>query len=129
MRRSSTGSIVPPSSTFDFNQGTTGLAIPVATLPKQQHNTTYQGGTVFKLKNVTLDLDAFHIRFQSGFSSQTDANHRRAGLLPQPSSISKGFEGQSNLYLGHGLSAYLNATVGDGPIHRLPIIYPTGATE
>ena len=125
----STGSIVPPSSTFDFSQGTTGLAIPVETLPKQQHNTTYQGGTVFKLKNVTLDLDAFHIRFQSGFSSQTDATTGEPDYFAQPSSISKGFEGQTNLYMGHGLSAYLNATWEKAQYTGFQIIYPTGATN
>jgi iron complex outermembrane receptor protein len=125
----STGSIVPPSSTFDFSQGTTGLAIPVETLPKQQHNTTYQTGTVFKLKNVTLDLDAFHIRFQSGFSSQTDATTGEPDYFAQPSSISKGFEGQTNLYMGNGLSAYLNATWEKAQYTGVQIIYPTGATN
>ena len=98
-------------------------------LPKQQHNTTYQGGTVFKLKNVTLDLDAFHIRFQSGFSSQTDATTGEPDYFAQPSSISKGFEGQTNLYMGNGLSAYLNATWEKAQYTGFQIIYPTGATN
>jgi iron complex outermembrane receptor protein len=55
----STGSIVPPSSVFDFNQGTTGKAIAVETLPKQQRSTTYQTGTVVKLKRVTFDADYY----------------------------------------------------------------------
>ena len=46
--------IVPPSNVFDFQQGTSGTAIPPQVLPKLQKNTTYQAGTVFKLKNVTL---------------------------------------------------------------------------
>ena len=96
------------SSTSTRNHGP--LRHQVETLPKQQNNTTYQGGTVFKLKNVTLDLDAFHIHFQSGYSSQTDAPPASRTTIAQPSSISKGFEGQTNLYMGHGLSAYLNAT-------------------
>jgi len=121
----STGSIVPPSSVFDFNQGPTGNVLPVETLPKQQHNTTYQGGTVFKLKNVTLDLDAFHIRFQSGYSPQTDATTGEPVFYAQPSSISKGFEGQTNLYLGYGLSAYLNATWETAMYTGFSQIYPT----
>ncbi len=123
----STGSIVPPSNVFDFNQGTTGNAVPVETLPKQQHNTTYQAGTVFKLKNVTLDLDAFHIRFQSGYSSQTDASTGEPVWYAQPSSISKGFEGQTNLYLGNGLSAYLNATWETAMYTGVQTLYPTNA--
>jgi iron complex outermembrane recepter protein len=119
----STGSIVPPSSTFDFNQGTSGVSVGV--LPKQQHNTTWQGGTVLKLKRVTLDLDAFHIRFQSGYSSVTDPTTGEPVNYAQPSSISKGFEGQSNIYLGHGLSAYLNATVEQAQYTGFEVIYPT----
>ncbi|MGD0887678.1 MAG: TonB-dependent receptor [Acidobacteriaceae bacterium] len=125
----STGSIVPPSSTFDFSQGTSGLAIPVATLPKQQHNTTWQGGTVFKLKRVTLDLDAFHIRFQSGFSSETNAATSEPVFFPQPSSISKGLEGQSNIYVGHGLSVYLNATVERAYYTAFATIYPSSGAN
>jgi len=123
----STGSVVPPSSTFDFSQGATGNAVAVETLPKQQHNTTWQGGTVFKLKNVTLDLDAFHIRFQSGYSSQTDASTGEPVFYAQPSSISKGVEGQSNLYFGHGLSAYLNATWEQAQYTGVQVLYPTNA--
>jgi len=120
---------VPPSSVFDFNQGATGNVVPVETLPKQQHNTTYQAGTVFKLKNVTLDLDAFHIRFQSGYSSQTDATTGEPVFYAQPSSISKGFEGQTNLYLGYGLSAYMNATWETAMYTGFSQIYPTNAAS
>ena len=114
----STGSIGPPSSVFDFSQGTTGLAIPVETLPKQQHNTTYQGGTVFKLKRVTLDLDAFHIRFQSGFSSQTDPTSGEPVFYAQPSSISKGVEGQSNPVLWQRSQRVPERNLGTGAVHR-----------
>jgi iron complex outermembrane receptor protein len=104
------GSIVPPSSVFDFNQTNTG-AIAV-TLPKQQKNTTYQAGTVLKLKNVTFDADYFHIHFDNSYSctasasTQEDANT----CYLQPSSITQGLEGQSNIYLSHGFSVYLNAS-------------------
>jgi len=121
----STGSIVPPSSTFDYNQGSSGQAIPPEVLPKQQHNTTWQGGTVLKLKRVTLDLDAFHIRFQSGYSSVTDPTTGEPVNYAQPSSISKGFEGQSNIYLTHGLSLYLNGTVEQAQYTGFEVIYPT----
>jgi iron complex outermembrane receptor protein len=104
-----TGSVVPPSKVFDFNQGVNGL--PVRTAPKQQRSTTYQFGTVVKLNRVTLDADFYHIRFQNSYSSTLDSSGEPVYFL-QPSSISKGFEAQSNIYLTHGLSAYLNATVG-----------------
>jgi iron complex outermembrane receptor protein len=105
----STGSIVPPSSVFDYNQGTTG--VPVKTLPKQQRSTTYQTGTVVKLKRVTFDADFYHIRFQNSYSSTLDPSGEPVYFL-QPSSITKGFEAESNIYIAHGISAYLNASVG-----------------
>jgi len=105
----STGSVVPPSKVFDFNQGVNGL--PVKTAPKQQRSTTYQFGTVLKLKRATFDADFYHIRFQNSYSSTLDPTGEPVYFL-QPSSISKGFEAESNIYITHGLSAYVNATVG-----------------
>ena len=105
----STGSVVPPSKVFDFIQGPNGT--PVQTLPKQQRSTTYQTGTVVKFKRVTFDADFYHTRFQNSYSSTLDPTGEPVYFL-QPSSITKGFEAESNLYFGHGLSAYLNASVG-----------------
>jgi iron complex outermembrane receptor protein len=104
-----TGSVVPPSKVFDYTQSPGGT--PVKTLPKQQRSTTYQAGTVLKLKRVTFDADYYHIRFQNSYSSTLDSSGEPVYFL-QPSSITKGFEAESNIYIGHGLSAYLNASVG-----------------
>lgn len=65
--QASTGSVVPPSKVFDYMQSPTGT--PVKILPKQQRSTTYQTGTVFKLRNVTFDADFYHTRFQNSYSS------------------------------------------------------------
>ncbi len=105
----STGSVVPPSKVFDYAQSATGT--PVKTLPKQQRSTTYQAGTVLKLKRVTFDADYYHIRFQNSYSSTLDPSGEPIYFL-QPSSITKGFEAESNIYIAHGLSLYLNASVG-----------------
>ena len=110
----STGSIVPPSSVYDYIQ-TPSKAIPNPTLgttPKQQRSTTYQFGTVLKLKRVTFDADFYHIRFQNSYSAVLNQTTGETDNFLQPSSITKGFEAESNIYIGHGLSAYLNATVG-----------------
>lgn len=110
----STGSVVPPSSVYDFNQTPTP-ANPhpaLATPAKQQRSTTYQFGTVLKLKRVTFDADYYHIRFQNSYSATTDITTGEEVDFLQPSSISKGFEAESNVYIGGGFSAYLNATVG-----------------
>jgi iron complex outermembrane receptor protein len=105
------GSIVPPSSVFDFNQGTTGNPVPVNTLPKQQKNSTYEAGSVLKLKNVTFDMDYYYINFQNGYTSvTTQASGGEPVFFPSPSSYTKGVEGEANIYMTHGLSLYLNAS-------------------
>jgi iron complex outermembrane receptor protein len=107
-----TGSIVPPSAVFDYIQSTTpGGFIPVATLPKQQKSTTYQTGTVLKLKRITFDADFYHVRFDNSYSSGNNAEDEPVFYL-QPPSITKGFEAESNIYAWRGISVYLNATVG-----------------
>jgi len=105
------GSIVPPSSVFDFNQSTSGAAPVAVTLPKQQKNTTYEGGTVLKLKNVTFDADYFHIHFDNSYSCiSTASSGDDNSCYLQPSSITRGLEGESNINLTHGLGIYLNAS-------------------
>ena len=109
-----TGSIVPPSNVYDYYQTPT-KAIPnpgLLTPPKQQRSTTLQFGTVVKLKRVTFDADFYHIRFQNSYSSITDVTTSEQVFFLQPASITKGFEAESNIYIAHGLSAYLNASVG-----------------
>jgi iron complex outermembrane receptor protein len=112
-----TGSIVPPSSVYDYNQtpATVGGAIPqIAIAPKQQKSTTYQVGSVLKLARFTLDADAYRIRFQNSYSSTIDTtNDATAGdtvYFLQPSSVTQGVEFESNTVFGHGINFYLNAT-------------------
>jgi iron complex outermembrane receptor protein len=106
-----TGTIDPPSSTFDFAQSATGT--PVSVLPKQQKTTTYQTGTVLKLKRVTLDLDYFHVHFATGYSSFTPLNTGEPVYYPTPPSLTQGIEAESNISLYRGLSLYLNASYDD----------------
>ena len=103
------GSIVPPSAVFDTQQGTSGTALPPATLPKQQLNTTYQTGTVVKLKYVTLDFDYFHIFFDNTYSSVLNPAGD-AVFYPGPASVTQGFEAESNISLTHGIGLYDNAS-------------------
>jgi iron complex outermembrane receptor protein len=103
------GSIVPPSSVFDYNQGTTGNVIPPAVLPKQQKNTTYQAGTVLKLKYFTFDADYFHVHFDNSYSSVLNPSGEPVYFL-QPSSITQGFEAEANATFGHGLGVYFNGS-------------------
>ena len=103
------GSVVPPSSVFDFQQSTPGVTLPPAVLPKQQKNTTYQAGTVLKLKYVTFDADYYHIHFDNSYSSTLNPAGEPVYFV-QPSSVTQGLEGESNISFTHGLGLYLNAS-------------------
>lgn len=114
--QASTGSIVPPSSVYDYYQTPTTL-VPkpqLTTKPEQQRSTTYQAGAVMKLKNLSLDADAYHIRFQNSYSSvidttPTDPDFGDAVYFLQPSSVTQGVEFETNFTVVRGLSVYLNA--------------------
>lgn len=122
-----TGSIEPPSNTFDFAQSPTGT--PVARLPKQQQTTTYQTGTVLKLKRMTLDLDYFHIHFDSGYSSFTPLDTGEPVYYPTPPSLTQGFEAESNIALYHGLSLYLNGSYDDAKYTGSAVTYCTTSAK
>jgi iron complex outermembrane recepter protein len=116
----STGSIVPPSAVYDYYQTPTP-AIPnpqLQTPPKQQRSTTYQVGSVYKGQRITLDADAYRIRFQNSYASAEDVTTGDATIgdtfyALQPSSITKGIEFESTMVLASGLNLYLNATAGN----------------
>ncbi len=117
--QASTGSVVPPSSIWDYNHtpSTTSPNPQLPLTPKQQHATTYQFGTVYKGQWFTLDADVYHIHFDNSYSSTTDLNtadstYGDAVYYLQPSSITKGAEFESTFVLRPGLNLYLNATAG-----------------
>ncbi len=103
-----TGTITPPTSTFDFTQSATGT--PVSTLPEQQKTTTYQTGTVLKLKRVTFDVSYFHVHFGSGYSSFTPLDTGEPIYYQTSPSVTQGVEAESNISMTHGFSLYLNAS-------------------
>ncbi|MGD0738240.1 MAG: TonB-dependent receptor [Terracidiphilus sp.] len=117
--QASTGSVVPPSSIWDYNH-TPSTSSPNPQLPltpKQQHATTYQFGTVYKGQWFTLDADMYHIHFDNSYSSTTDLNpsdstYGDSVYYLQPSSITRGAEFESTFVLRPGLNLYLNATAG-----------------
>jgi iron complex outermembrane recepter protein len=102
-----TGSVIPPSSVFDVKNGA------VTTLPKPTTSKTYQGGSVLKLKRLTLNADAYYTHFQNDYSPSPDPNTPTATqYTASGDSVSKGFEAEANVYVTRGLSVYANTTVG-----------------
>ncbi|HLH32164.1 MAG TPA: TonB-dependent receptor, partial [Terriglobia bacterium] len=100
-----TGSTIPPSSVFDTGGAQVGV------LPTPTKSLTFQTGTVYKTGRFTFDFDAYHIGFDSTYSSFTGPDalpHYFAG----GSATTKGIEAESTVILGGGLSLYLNGTEG-----------------
>ena len=101
------GTIIPPSSVFDVTGGN------VLTTPKPTGVTTYQAGTVVKLRKLTLNADTYYIRFQNAYTSIPDSNSTNAfDYVTAGDAITRGFEGEANIYISRGLSFYVNGTVG-----------------
>jgi iron complex outermembrane receptor protein len=110
-----TGSVIPPSSVFDYTQTpTTANPNPsISVLPKPTGAKTYQGGSVLKLKRLTLNVDGYYTHFQNTFISSPDPNLASATQFQSGGdSVSKGFEGEANVYFAKGLSLYVNGTAG-----------------
>ena len=116
--QAATGSVVPPSAVYDYNQtaASASAAVPqLTTTPKQQKSTTYQFGTVYKGDRITIDADAYRIRFQNSYSSTIDniagdVDFGDTIYYLQTSSITQGLEFETTAVLRHGLNLYLNAT-------------------
>jgi len=99
------GSTIPPSSVFDV----TGAQVGV--LPKPTKSMTYQAGTVYKSGRFTFDFDAYHIGFDSSYSSFTGPDALPYYYSGGPATT-KGIEAESTVNLGAGFSVYLNGTEG-----------------
>jgi iron complex outermembrane recepter protein len=103
----SKGTVIPPSGVFDV----TGANVMVT--PKPTGVSTYQGGTVLKLKNLTLNLDAYYTKFQNTYTAIPDSSNPNAfDYVTSGDSVTTGFEGEANVYITHGLSIYANGTAG-----------------
>jgi iron complex outermembrane receptor protein len=102
------GTIVPPSSVFDVVGGS------VAVTPKPTGVTTYQSGTVLKLKRVTLSGDVYYISYQNAYApvTQTSSNVTSTDFYAEGNAQTKGFEAEANVYVTSGISFYTNFTVG-----------------
>jgi carboxypeptidase family protein/TonB-dependent receptor-like protein len=101
------GSVIPPTNVFDVPNGA------VEKPPKPTLAKTYQGGAVMKFNRWTLDVDAYYIHFQNPYAAVNDPNNfsEPVYVLTGPSNT-KGIEAESNIAAGHGVSVYLNGTLG-----------------
>ena len=103
------GSIIPFSAVYDVT-GAQVQATPPPTIA-----TTYQGGTVYKANNFTMDADAYHIHFVNQYSSYTYTSGPNNGLTyyyATPPSDTDGLEGEGNIAFTKSISLFLNGTLG-----------------
>jgi iron complex outermembrane receptor protein len=100
------GQNIPPSSVFDVKNAQVG------TLPKPILTDTYQVGSVWKSRRATLDVDYYHIKYQSDYSSTFDAVTGDTLYFLNGESVTQGVEAESTILVGGGLAVYLNATTG-----------------
>ena len=100
------GQNIPPTSVFDVRNAQVG------TLPKPILTDTVQVGSVWKSRRATLDVDYYHISFQSDYSATTDAVTGDTVYFLNGHSITQGGEVESTILLGRGAALYLNATKG-----------------
>jgi iron complex outermembrane receptor protein len=125
-----TGSLIPPSSVFDVpNVNSSGvLSNPVTVLPKQTKAYTYQTGSVVKFRRLTLDGDYYYVLFGNGYTASPDPAAAGANEYQSSgNSTTKGFEGEANVSLTHGLLVYLNGTVGSARYTSQSILTGTSA--
>ena len=100
------GQTIPPTKVFDVKNGAVG------TLPKPILADTAQLGTVWKSRRATLDINVFHIRFESDYSSAFNQQTGMTDYFTTGESISQGVEAESTILVGGGLAVYVNGTTG-----------------
>jgi iron complex outermembrane recepter protein len=100
------GQNIPPSSVFDVKNA------QVTELPKPILTETAQVGSVWKSRRATLDVDYYHIHFQSDYSATTDAVSGDTIYFLNGKSVTQGVEAESTILVGRGVAVYLNATKG-----------------
>jgi len=100
------GQNIPPTSVFDVKNAQVG------TLPKPVLTDTVQIGSVWKSRRATLDVDVYHINFQSDYSATIDATTGDTVYFLNGESVTQGVEAESTILVGGGVAVYLNATRG-----------------
>src|SRR6202022_2500924 len=83
----------------------------VKTTPKPTQTKTFQFGSVLKLNRFTLDADAFFLKAQGPYASAPDPVTGEPIYYLSSNAISKGFEAEGNLVVGHGIYLYANGTL------------------
>ena len=99
------GDVIPPTSVFDVKNAAVGV------LPKPTVAGTYQTGTVWQAYRMNLGADVFYTHFDNVYSSALNRDTGETDYFAAGSVVSKGFEFETNVVVGGGLSVYGNASI------------------
>jgi iron complex outermembrane receptor protein len=80
---------------------------------------------VLKFNRWTLDVDAYYVHFQNGYDSYIDPTTNENVFVATGPSNTKDIEAESNIVIGHGLSFYVNGSVGSAK-YQIGRNYPNG---
>ena len=67
---------------------------------------------MWKSRRATLDVDYYHIHFESDYSATTDPVTGDTIYFLNGKSVTQGAEVESTILVGRGVAVYLNATKG-----------------
>lgn len=84
-------------------------ANPGASNVNPQTTMNYQAGTAYQTQKLALSGDVYYIDFNNKVGSRTIANNTY--YYNQGGVIYKGVEGSATVYVGHGLSVYVNGSI------------------
>ena len=104
------GSIVPPSSVFDYNQGHHRQRNPARPSCPNNRRTPPTRPEPSSSSRTSPSTPTTSTSTSTTATPQRDSTSGEPVYFLQPSSITQGFEAESNIHFGHGLGAYLNAS-------------------
>ena len=80
---------------------------------------------MLKFNRWTLDVDAYYVHFQNGYDSYVDFDSGEPIFVATGPTNTKGVEAESNIAITHGLSLYLNGSIGSAK-YQTGASYPNG---
>ena len=98
------GDEIPSSSVFDTSS-------TVNPLPKSTRATTFQFGSVYQSKKMSLSADFYHTKLDGAYSALPPDQFGNVAYVFSGNEYDQGVEAEGNFVLGSGFSIYVNGTV------------------
>jgi iron complex outermembrane receptor protein len=98
------GDQIPSTSVFDVKNA------QVSPVPKATKSTTFQVGTVWATKLMTIGADLYHTKLDGAYTALPPDAAGNVGYVLSGTEVAQGLEAEANFVLGGGWSLYANAT-------------------